>query len=485
MNLKTLLASLQDAKLYGSADVEITGIACNSRLIRNGFLFAALPGLHVHGSQFLSRAEAAGATAVLSDQVVHTALPLIVSPQPRPALAALSCAFYGHPSTQMKMFGVTGTNGKTTSTFLLRSVLEAAGMKTGLVGTVVYGSRGSSVPASLTTPESCELQDLLFRMVQEGCSACAMEVSSHSLEQHRVAGCFYEAAIFTNLTQDHLDYHKTMELYFQSKMKLFDNQTCNVKTASINVDDPYGQRILASRIMLRQRSVSYGFAEGADYRIASWVSDSRGSTLVIRHEGRDATVRTPLMARYNAYNVGGVYAALRESGVDGDAILAGIEQMKQVPGRLERIDHGQPFLIFIDYAHTEDALRQLLYTVRPYTEKKLTVLFGCGGERDRGKRPLMGRAAGELADEVILTSDNPRFEDPEQILREIIPGVEQSGNKNLHVFIDREEAIRYAVQTARAGDALVLAGKGHENYQIIQDEKLHFDEREILQQLLK
>jgi UDP-N-acetylmuramoyl-L-alanyl-D-glutamate--2,6-diaminopimelate ligase len=484
MNLKTLLASLQDAKLYGSADLEITGIACNSRQIRKGFLFAALPGLHTHGSQFLPQAEAAGAAAVLSDRVLHTGLPLIVASHPRPALAALSCVFFQHPSTQMRLFGVTGTNGKTTSTFLLRSVLEAAGMKTGLVGTVFYGSRGFNAPATLTTPESCELQDLLSQMVQDGCGACAMEVSSHSLDQSRADGCFYEAAIFTNLTQDHLDYHKTMEHYFQSKMKLFENKICNVKTASINLDDPYGQRVLASRVMLRQSSVSYGFGEGADYRLVKWVSDSQGSTLSIRREGRDTEVRTPLMARYNAYNVCGVYAALNESGIDSAAILAGIAQMKQVPGRLERIDHGQPFLILIDYAHTEDALRQLLSTVRPYTEKQLTVLFGCGGERDRGKRPLMGRAAGELADEIILTSDNPRCEDPEQILKEIIPGVEQSGNKNLHVFIDREEAIRYAVQTARPGDALVLAGKGHENYQVIQDEKLHFDEREILQGLL-
>lgn len=484
MNLKTLLASLKDAKLYGSPDVEITGIACNSHQIRKGALFAALPGLHAHGSQFLPQAEAAGAAAVLSDRVLHTSLPLIVAAQPRSALAALSCGFFQNPSTRMKLFGVTGTNGKTTSTFLLRSVLEAAGMKTGLVGTVYYGSSGFNAPASLTTPESCELQELLSRMVQDGCGACAMEVSSHSLDQYRAAGCYYQAAIFTNLTQDHLDYHKTMEQYFQSKMKLFDNQICNVKTASINLDDPYGQRILASRVMLRQSSVSYGFGEAADYRLVKWVSDSQGSTLSIRREGRETEVRTPLMARYNAYNICGVYAALNESGIDNTAILEGILQMKQVPGRLERIDHGQPFLILIDYAHTEDALRQLLSTVRPYTEKRLMVLFGCGGERDRGKRPLMGRAAGELADEVILTSDNPRFEDPEDILKEIIPGVEQSGNKNLHVFVDREEAIRYAVQTARAGDALVLAGKGHENYQIIGDEKHHFDEREILQRLL-
>jgi len=311
-----------------------------------------------------------------------------------------------------------------------------------------------------------------------------MEVSSHSLDQYRVAGCSFDAAIFTNLTQDHLDYHKTMEHYFQSKMKLFDSSTCNVTLASINRDDPYGLRIVASRNSRNLRTVTYGFGDGADYQIRQWKSDSQGSTLNIRRRDQDVVVRTPLIARYNAYNVCGVYAALKEIGIAGEMILSGIEQMKQVPGRLERIDYGQPFLIFIDYAHTEDALRQLLATVRPYTKKRLIVLFGCGGERDRGKRPLMGRAAGELADEVILTSDNPRFENAMEILKEIIPGVEQSGNRHIHVFEDREEAIGFAVKNTRPDDVLVLAGKGHENYQIVGDDKIHFDEREILQRLI-
>jgi UDP-N-acetylmuramoyl-L-alanyl-D-glutamate--2,6-diaminopimelate ligase len=266
---------------------------------------------------------------------------------------------------------------------------------------------------------------------------------------------------------------------------LFDGKTCATKAAFINKDDVYGQRILAERKVSGLDSFSFGFSPGSAFRIRDWKTTSRGSTMIIRYESRDIKIKTPLLARYNAYNICGVFAAATIAGVERAAILTGIENMKQVPGRLEKIDHGQPFLTFIDYAHTEDALRQVLNTLRPYTRERLIVLFGCGGERDRGKRPLMGRAAGELADEVILTSDNPRSEDPAKIIKDIKTGVEKSGNPNLHIVVDRKEAIAHAIKMAQPGDTLLLAGKGHENYQIIGDEKQHFDEREILAELLK
>jgi UDP-N-acetylmuramoyl-L-alanyl-D-glutamate--2,6-diaminopimelate ligase len=303
------------------------------------------------------------------------------------------------------------------------------------------------------------------------------------LKLYRVAGCHYETAIFTNLTQDHLDFHLTMEEYFQAKMMLFDNRTCTTRIAIVNADDAYGRRILDSRKNSGLAAVSYGFEDDSDYRITTWNSSAKGSEIVISHQGTEMRMQTPLIARFNAYNICGAVAAMNESRIKQEAIVRGIEQMKQVPGRLERIDYGQPYLILIDYAHTEDALRQLLSTVRPYVSGKLIVLFGCGGERDRGKRPLMGKAAAELSDLVVLSSDNPRSEDQLQIIQEVKAGI--PANAKVLIYPDREEAIVEALKIVQPGDCFVLAGKGHENYQIVGEEKLHFDEREILASALR
>ena len=480
MNLKTLLSVLQKYEISEVSDLDITGFAYDSRKVKPGNLFAALPGLQHHGSEFQAQAEKNGAIAILSDRLLKSSLPIITVENPRAALAALSNAFYQYPSTKLKLFGVTGTNGKTTTTYLLHSILEAAGLRTGLLGTVVYSGKEFRSDAKLTTPESLDLQEMLAKMVAEKDAACVMEVSSHSLVMSRVASCAFEAAIFTNLTQDHLDFHKTMEDYFEAKKILFDGHTCAAKSAFINKDDPYGKRILADRKVSGLDSFSYGFSPGSSFRIRDWKSTAQESNMVIRYENRDIKIKTPLLARYNAYNLCGAFAAATIAGIDRTAILQGIENMKQIPGRLEKIDHGQPFLVFIDYAHTEDALRQVLSTLRPYTRERLIVLFGCGGERDKGKRPIMGRAAGELADEVILTSDNPRSENPATILQQIKTGVEKSGNSNLHLIPDRKEAIEFALKLAAPTDTLLLAGKGHETYQVIGKEKQHFDEREIL-----
>ena len=485
MNLKKLLSALQKYEAVGPVDIEITGLSYSSRKTQKGHLFFALPGAHHHGLNFLPQAEKAGAVAVLSNRRPEkTSIPCVLVDEPRTAMAALGSAFYGHPSRKLKVFGVTGTNGKTTSTFLLQSILETAGMKCGLLGTVRYSGQKFQFPSTLTTPESLDLQELFASMVQEGCHACVMEVSSHSLVQQRVAGTTFETAIFTNLTQDHLDFHKTMEQYFAAKKLLFDNSICETRQAVINRDDPYGRRLLDERKMSGLSAANYGFGRGCQFKVKRWTTTPAGSEIIVRYQNRDSRIKTPLLAKYNAYNITGVYAAATLAGVERQHILAGISNMLHVPGRLERVDHGQPFLIFIDYAHTEDAMRQLLMTVRQYTNERLIVLFGCGGERDRGKRPLMGRAAGELADEVILTSDNPRHENPDEIIKEVKAGVAVSGNSNLHVFADRREAIASAVGMARPGDLLVLAGKGHEDYQIVGDVKLHFDEREILKELL-
>ena len=488
MNLRTLLSGLEKYDVTGDVEVEISGLAYDSNKVQRGNLFAALPGMRFHGAEFIAEAEAAGAAAILTNRKANSKLPQIVTDSSRFALAVLSDKFYGHPSQHLRLFGVTGTNGKTTTTFLLRSALEAAGLQCGLLGTVQYRGSQFLSQAALTTPESLDLQIMLASMVKECCRACVMEVSSHSLIQHRVAACRFETMIFTNLTQDHLDYHKTMEDYFRAKSMAFDNQFCTTERAAINCDDPYGRRILSMRKERGLSAVSYGFAEDADYSITDWKSESSGSQITIQFGGnktRDKILlKTPLIARFNAYNVGGVFAALHSCGISAEHISEGIEKMQQVPGRLERIQHGQPYLILIDYAHTEDALRQLLLTVRPYTQKNLVLLFGCGGDRDRGKRPLMGEVAGKFADAIILTSDNPRSEDPHAIIQDIMVGINNTGNKNVRIIIDRKEAIHSALQDLAAGDTLILAGKGHENYQQVGPEKFHFDEREILSESL-
>lgn len=485
MNLKKLLTALQKYDAAGDIDHDLTGLSYDSRKTKKGHLFFALPGANHHGLEFLPQAEKSGAAAVLTDKrPEHTSLPCIIVENPRHAMALMSSLYYGHPSKKLKLFGITGTNGKTTSSFLMRSVLETAGISCGLLGTVLYSGKQFQLASTLTTPESLDLQEMLANMVKEGAGACVMEVSSHSLIQHRVTGCAFESAIFTNLTQDHLDFHQTMEQYFSAKKMLFDNQTVDLKQAVINRDDPYGRRLLDERKADGLPVANFGFGRGCQFKVKKWITTTAGSQIVIRYQGHDTRIKTPLLAKYNAYNITGVYAASVVAGIEREHILKGIAQMTNVPGRLERVDLGQPFLVFIDYAHTEDALRQLLITVRQYTTERLIVLFGAGGERDRGKRPLMGRAAGELADEVILTSDNPRHEDPEKIIQQVKSGVAESGNTNLQVFVDRKDAIAAAIKMARPGDLLILAGKGHENYQIVGDEKQHFDEREILRELL-
>ena len=303
MNLKTLLASLQKYEAYGSLDIDIAGLSYDSRKVRNGDLFAALPGHIFHGSRFLSEAQQSGAVAVLSDRRLSTPLPHIVVSNARLALALLSSSFYSHPSGKLKLLGVTGTNGKTTTTFLLRSILEHASIRCGLLGTVQYSSAASSTASVLTTPESLDLQRLLASMVSEDCSACVMEVSSHSLVQHRVAGCLFESSIFTNLTQDHLDYHHNMEEYFQAKLMLFSNRTCKMKRAILNIDDPYGCRIASMGPCPGQEFFSYGFKAEADFSITGWQSEPGGSEIRIRRYENTVQLRTPLIGRYNAYNV--------------------------------------------------------------------------------------------------------------------------------------------------------------------------------------
>jgi UDP-N-acetylmuramoyl-L-alanyl-D-glutamate--2,6-diaminopimelate ligase len=484
MKLGALLKALDDVELVGTANTDINGIAYDSNNVKPGYLFAALPGQNAHGLKFESEAKAKGAAAILSESRFETSLPLVLVPDGRFALANLSNHFYGEPSKKLKLVGITGTNGKTTVSFLVRSIFESAETLCGLIGTIRYSGEQFSKRSAMTTPESVDLQQLLIQFLDEGSGACSMEVSSQGLDQHRVTGCTFEVGIFTNLTQDHLDYHQTMERYYQAKRMLFDPKYCDTRLAVINHDDLYGQSIIEFRDSKKLPSVSYGFNHDADYQITFWQSTMMDTQMVIRYRGVDQTIQTPLIGKYNVYNVAAAYASMASINIDRDAILDGIKKMTYIPGRLERLDFGQPFNIVLDYAHTEDAFRQLLPTLRESTTGRIIHIFGCRGERDSLKRPLMGQASAELADVLVLTADNPVHEDPEQIVNDIKSGIDLNRNPNVHTVVDRGEAIAFAVSIAKPEDTIVITGKGNETYQLIGDEKIHHDDREYFQAAL-
>jgi UDP-N-acetylmuramoyl-L-alanyl-D-glutamate--2,6-diaminopimelate ligase len=479
MKLKELLSPLEEYTLLGSSEAEIRGIHLDSKRIRKGDLFAALPGAENHGLEFLEEAEAAGAVAVLSDRNAETKLPQIITENPRLSLALISNHFYDYPSRKLKLLGVTGTDGKTTVAFLLRSIFEEAGITCGLIGTIHYSGKRFSKSATHTTPESPDLQRLLSQLVHEKSGACSMEVSSQGLSQFRVAGTNFQTSIFTNLTHEHLDYHKTMEEYFQAKMMLFNNETCTTETAVANFDDPYGKRLIKIRAEKGLKSVGFGFEKGADFRIQDWNTSVKGSEMTIAYKRKLTRIKTVLVGKYNLSNICAAYAAGIVNGLPDKTILSGVKQMSFVPGRMEQVDFGQRFKIIIDYAHTPDALRQLLPTLRLYTSGRIIHIFGCRAGKDKTKRPIMGRISGLLSDYVVLTSDNPKDEDPEKIAEQVKSGLAASGNKNFQVILDRGEAIAYAVSIARPGDTVVITGKGNETYQLIGDKKYPFDEREL------
>ncbi len=479
MQLKNLLTPLQQYTLIGSGDADVQGITLDSKQVRQGDLFAALPGAEAHGMQFLSEAERSGAAAILSDRKTETPLPQVIVENARLALALMSNQFYEFPSRKLKLFGVTGTNGKTTVAFLLRAMCKEAGIACGVIGTIHYSGERFSKDATHTTPEAPELQKLLNRLLRENSAACAMEVSSQGLSQFRVAGSSFETGVFTNLTHEHLDYHKTMEEYFHAKMMLFDNQTCTTHHAISNFDDPYGKKLMEIRSQKGLTSISYGFKEGADFQIQNWSTTSKGSEMTILHRRNPTRIKTALVGRYNLYNICAAYAAGMINGLPEKAMLAGIKNMSYVPGRMEEVDFGQRFKIIIDYAHTPDAFRQLLPTLKLYTTNRIIHIFGCRGGKDKAKRPKMGKVSGELVDVVVLTSDNPKNEDAAKIAEQVKTGLEASGNKNFYVILDRAEAIAFAVSIAEPGDTIVITGKGNETYQLIGNKQFPFDEREI------
>ncbi len=487
MKLEKLIEALSPLAVSGAIRTTITGISYDSRLVRPGNLFFALSGAKHDGRLFVDEALKRGATGVVCENPEGLAVPsscvLLSVKNARTAMAAAACVFYGHPSRRISVSGITGTNGKTTTAFLLRAILEAENRPTGMIGTVQYIIGQRVIPASRTTPEAPDLQALLAEMLEIGCQSAVMEVSSHALAQQRVEGMAFDVVIFTNLTHDHLDFHKTEAAYFEAKSRLFYAPAANAPGyAIINRDDPWGEQLWADKDFERER-ISFGVHNKADVRAEDVSIGPGGNSLRIFSPWGKVSVRLKLLGRFNVSNALAAFSAACALGVTPEAAGMALENAPQAPGRLEAIPAQQGFQVFVDYAHTQDALQNVLSTLREITPRRLVVVFGCGGDRDKRKRPLMGATAALLADYVVLTSDNPRSEIPGAILEQIAVGIEA---QNKHEIVeDRREAIRKALRMAGPGDVVLVAGKGHENYQELANTVTPFDDRQVVRECLK
>jgi UDP-N-acetylmuramoyl-L-alanyl-D-glutamate--2,6-diaminopimelate ligase len=493
MTWAELLAALGSESAVGlaqesirSPETAVTGISYDSRRVQPGQVFVAIKGQHADGTAFVKQALDRGAVAVISETPAPAGpgIPWATVKDARLTLALLAARFAGHPSREMRVVGITGTNGKTTTAYLIASIFEAAGVRCGLVGTVGYRVGSETREAARTTPEAPEIQTLLRDMVDRGCGACAMEVSSHALALQRVTGMSFAAGVFTNLTRDHLDFHGDMETYFQAKRRLFEMLPREAPSL-INLDDPRS----GSLVDLAGRPVTYAIKRPADvvpgplsYSLSGLAFDARTPRGVV-------CVRSSLVGRPNVYNILAAVSTAVALDIPSDDIEAGITALEGVPGRFQVVSGAKDEVtVVVDYAHTDDALRNLLEMARPLAEGRLLTVFGCGGDRDRTKRPLMGAVAGRLSDVVILTSDNPRGEDPERILEEVRRGTATDSRRDLApqilTIVDRGAAIAKAIDMARAGDMVLLAGKGHEKYQIVGGQMLPFDDVAVAQEAL-
>ena len=462
----------------------ITGIAYDSRAVRPGNLFVALKGVRADGSQFVRQAVERGAAAIVAEHsITDVAVPVLQVADGRLALAELAADFYGHPSERMRVVGITGTNGKTTTSYVLASIFESAGMKCGVIGTVAHRISSEVRESSHTTPEAPDVQALLHEMAERGCTACAMEASSHALALRRVDGMTFSAGVFTNLTRDHLDFHENMEAYFQAKRRLFEMLPPGAP-ALINADDPKSTALIA----VSTKPVTYGVNRSADITPGPLSFSMDGLEFDIRTPRGTLHASSKLVGRPNVYNILAAAGTGVALGLPFDAIERGIQTLNAVPGRFEVVsDPKDGFTVVVDYAHTDDALRNLLETARPLVRGRLITLFGCGGDRDRTKRPLMGAVASRLSDVLVITSDNPRHENPERIIDEIQRGITPDTRRDdalLFAIPDRRAAIAKAIETARPGDMVLIAGKGHEKYQIVGDEHLPCDDVAIARELL-
>jgi UDP-N-acetylmuramoyl-L-alanyl-D-glutamate--2,6-diaminopimelate ligase len=483
MRLRDVLRDIPVLAGGGTGTEEIAGIAYNSKSVRPGFLFAALRGAARNGMDFVAEAAANGAAAVLSawPKPPSVTAAWVQVADAREALALAAANFYGHPSDRMKVVGVTGTKGKTTTTYILEEVLKAAGASPAVIGTIEYRRPGWKTAAPRTTPESSDLQALLREFLEAGVSHCVMEVSSHALEQKRVWGVSYDVAVFTNLSGEHMDYHTSMEAYFESKKKLF---TLDHKrsAAVVNWDDPWGQKLVAE---LPMATVTFGLEPAAIVRAVKYAMTEAGIDAQVSYPGGVMRLQSALVGRHNLYNLlAGAAAALALNVAPAD-IVKGVAALKGVPGRFERVPNDRGLQIVVDYAHTDNALEHLLTTAREFKPRRVILVFGAGGNRDKDKRERMGRVAARLADWTVLTSDNPRSEDPADIIAAIEQGFAKEAVKAYEVEPDRRKAIVRALATANKGDIVLIAGKGHEDTQIFKDRTVPFSDIEVVEEVLR
>jgi UDP-N-acetylmuramoyl-L-alanyl-D-glutamate--2,6-diaminopimelate ligase len=467
------------------ASVEVAGLDYDSRRIRPGYLFFAFPGARVDGREFARKAVGQGAIAVLSELEAPEAFEgtWIQVEHGRRALALAAKTFYGKLDEKLNLTGITGTNGKTTTSYLVDSICRAAGKTTMLAGTIEYRLGSKTLPAPNTTPESVDLHRMFAEIDAIGGTFATMEVSSHALALSRVYALQFHTAVFTNFTRDHLDFHSTMEDYFAAKQLLFTGSGGPPPAwAVINRDDEWGRKLAA--LKTGSETLLYGLGSGSGFRAQHIQSSFSGLRFDVVHERTRFEIRSLLIGRINVYNILAACATAATYGFSPEIIAQGIADCKGVPGRFERVDEGQPFAVVVDYSHTDDALKNAILAARSLDAKRIITLFGCGGDRDRTKRPLMGQVAGEMSDLVILTSDNPRTEEPLQIMNDVLVGLRRTDTRTI-VEPDRAAAIRKAIEEAHAGDIVILAGKGHETYQIFADRTIHFDDREVAREALR
>ena len=484
-NLNELLRGVDLLAPVGNSP-EIRQIACDSRKVKPGALFFALRGAKEDGKAFIQDAISRGVVTIAAEESIAAALApniaIVQVSNARKALAIASANFYDHPANALQLVAITGTNGKTTTASLVDAIIKASKSKTGLFGTIAYETPAGTYPAPNTTPESVDLQGFFAEIRDAGGKFAVLEASSHALTMDRLWGCHFAAAVFTNLTREHLDYHKTFENYFAAKKALFTGTGAGVpETAIVNIDDEYGNQLLG----ITKNTVTYGLDASAAITTKKFQLAFNGLTFTAQTPNGKIQVASALVGRINVYNLLAAIGAAQVLGLSNESIEAGIRNLESVSGRFQRIDLGQPFLVIVDYAHTDDALESLIRTARELNPKgRIITLFGCGGSKDRTKRPVMGEVTGRLSDLTILSSDNPRSEDPLKIISDIIVGLQKTSGKYF-IEPDREKAIGLAMDEARAGDIVLLCGKGHENYQILADRTLEFDDREVARRALR
>ena len=477
--LETLATAVGATGTRNAADVAVVDLAYDARAVRPGSLFVCVPGSHADGHDFAADAVTQGAAALIVERPLDLQVPQLVVSDARLAMALAADAFFGRPTRELEVAGVTGTNGKTTTAFVLYSILAAAGRRPGLLGTVEMRIGGERRPVTRTTPEAIDLQRTFRELLDAGDRSCAMEASSHASELKRLVGTRFRALVFTNLSQDHLDFHGTLEAYFDAKRKLFVEPDAdgNRPPAAVNVGDPHGRRLADELRALGAQLVTFGLVDDADVRAEDLELTPSSTTL----RAAGLSLRPRLRGRFNVENVLGAVAASRLLGIGDDAIVKGVEHVAGVPGRVEAVAEGQPVAVLVDYAHTPEALENVLAEARRLTGARLLCVFGCGGDRDRAKRPLMGEVVSRLADRAIVTSDNPRSEEPGAIIEEILAGMD--GEEEVEP--DRAAAIARAIEEAEEGDVVVIAGKGHEQGQEFRDGTIPFDDREVARDALR